>query len=202
MRRSYIIGACLALAVAFTSSGGGRQQGRGSLCLVRVADGFRMLVQVAAAPGSPGSLFVVEKGGVVRVVKAGKVSAQPFLDISGLVATGEEQGLLGLAFAPDYATSHRFVIDYTDRSGDTRVVRYRSNGTRALPGSATELLFVAPAVREPQRRQCRVRPGRAALRRDGRRRLRRRPREPGSEPELAPRQDPSPRPGSPWGRSR
>jgi len=56
--------------------------------------------------------------------------------------TGGEQGLLGLAFARDYATSRTFVVDYTDRNGDTRVVRYRSDGTKGLPGSAKQLLFV------------------------------------------------------------
>ena len=67
---------------------------------------------------------------------------QPFLDVRSVIVSGGEQGLLGLAFAPDYATSRQFVVDYTDRNGDTRVVRYRSNGTRALPASATQLLFV------------------------------------------------------------
>ena len=55
---------------------------------------------------------------------------------------GGEQGLLGLAFAPDYATSRTFVVNYTDRNGDTRVVRYRSDGTKGLPGSAKQLLVV------------------------------------------------------------
>ena len=87
-------------------------------------------------------LYVVEQGGLVRVVKAGKVQPKPFLDVRSLIVSGGEQGLLGLAFAPDYATSRQFVVDYTDRNGDTRVVRYRSNGTRALPASATQLLFV------------------------------------------------------------
>ena len=59
-----------------------------------------------------------------------------------LTRAGGEQGLLGLAFAPDYATSRQFVVNYTDRNGDTRVVRYRSNGTKALPASARQLLFV------------------------------------------------------------
>ena len=58
------------------------------------------------------------------------------------IRAGGEQGLLGLAFAPDYATSRQFVVDYTDRNGDTRVVRYRSDGTKALPASARQLLFV------------------------------------------------------------
>ena len=56
--------------------------------------------------------------------------------------SGGEQGLLSVAFDPDYAKTHRFYVDYTDKSGDTHVVQYRSNGTRAIPASAKQLLFV------------------------------------------------------------
>ncbi len=56
--------------------------------------------------------------------------------------TANEQGLLGLAFAPDYAKSRLLVVNYTDRGGATRIVRYRSKGTQALPGSARVLLTV------------------------------------------------------------
>jgi glucose/arabinose dehydrogenase len=99
-------------------------------------------VYVTAPGGTRGVLYVVEQGGLVRVVKAGKLQSRPFLDIRSLTAAGGEQGLLGLAFAPDYAKSRQFVVDYTDRNGDTRVVRYRSNRARALPATATQLLFV------------------------------------------------------------
>src|SRR6476620_9280512 len=47
-----------------------------------------------------------------------------------------EQGLLGLAFDPRYATNRFIYVNYTDQNGDTRVVRYRTNGSRAIPGSA------------------------------------------------------------------
>jgi glucose/arabinose dehydrogenase len=110
--------------------------------LVKVVDGLQAPVQVTAAPGVPGVLYVVEQGGLVRVVKGGTIQPRPFLDVRSLTRAGGEQGLLGLAFAPDYATSHQFVVDYTDTAGNTRVVRYRSDGTTALPASAKELLFV------------------------------------------------------------
>ena len=88
-------------------------------------------------------LYVVEQGGLVRVVKAGKdPGAAVPRRARARSSAGGEQGLLGLAFAPDYATSRQFVVNYTDRNGDTRVVRYRSNGTKALPASAKQLLFV------------------------------------------------------------
>jgi glucose/arabinose dehydrogenase len=88
-------------------------------------------------------LFVVEQGGTIRVIRDGRALRTPFLDISSQVVSGGEQGLLGLAFAPDYASSGRFYVDYTDRNGDTRVVEYRrgSSADRADPGSARQLLF-------------------------------------------------------------
>ena len=97
---------------------------------------------MTAPPGTSGALYVVEQGGLVRVVEAGKIRSEPFLDLRGLVRAGGEQGLLGLAFASDYAKSRQFVVNYTDRNGNTRVVRYRSNGVKALPASAKLLLVV------------------------------------------------------------
>ena len=47
-----------------------------------------------------------------------------------------------MAFSPDYAKSHTFVVDYTDTDGNTRVVRYTSNGQRGISSSARQLLFV------------------------------------------------------------
>jgi glucose/arabinose dehydrogenase len=87
-------------------------------------------------------LFVVEQGGRIRVVRGGRVLRAPFLDISSRVVSGGEQGLLGLAFAPDYGRSGRFYVNYTDVNGDTRIVEYRrgSSPDRAHPGSARVLI--------------------------------------------------------------
>jgi glucose/arabinose dehydrogenase len=128
------------LAVAASAATTGQRDA--ALKLVKVVDGLEAPLQVTSAPGVPGLLYVVEQGGLVRIVKGGTIQPQPFLDVRALVRAGGEQGLLGLAFAPDYATSRQFVIDYTDRSGNTRVVRYRSDGTHALTASAKQLLFV------------------------------------------------------------
>jgi glucose/arabinose dehydrogenase len=110
----------------------------------------RPLVRGLAEPvfvGTPGTekerLYVVEQAGRIVVIVRGRVRAAPFLDIRPLVLSGGEQGLLGLAFHPNYATNRRFYVQYTDRGGDTRLVEYRSNGTRALPASA-RLLFSSP----------------------------------------------------------
>jgi glucose/arabinose dehydrogenase len=104
---------------------------------------FDSPVYVTQPRGERRRLFVVEQGGRVRVVRDGRVLERPFLDISDRVVSGGEQGLLSLAFAPDYASSGRFYVDYTDRAGDTRVVEYRrgSRPDRADPGSARLVLF-------------------------------------------------------------
>ena len=107
-----------------------------------VVRGLASPVGLAAPRSEPGRLYVVEQGGTIRVVVRGKLRALPFLDIRSRVRSGGEQGLLGLAFHPSYAKNRRFYVNYTDSNGHTNVVEYRSNGTRALPGSARRLLFV------------------------------------------------------------
>ncbi len=70
-------------------------------------------------------LFVVEQAGRVIVLQDGRPVAKPFLDLTDQVSCCGEQGLLSIAFAPDYAASGRFYVDYTDTAGDMRVVEYQ-----------------------------------------------------------------------------
>ncbi|MGI9097540.1 MAG: PQQ-dependent sugar dehydrogenase [Solirubrobacteraceae bacterium] len=104
---------------------------------------FNSPLYVTAPRGDRRRIFVVEQGGTIRVVRAGKRLARPFLNISSIVQAGGEQGLLSMAFAPDYARTRRFYVNYTDRSGVQRVVEYRrsrSSPDRALPASARTVL--------------------------------------------------------------
>jgi glucose/arabinose dehydrogenase len=104
---------------------------------------FDQPLYVTAPPGDRTRLFVVEQPGRIFVIKNGSKVSTPFLDLRGQVSCCGEQGLLSMAFAPDYATSKKFYVDYTDRSGDTQVVEYRaSNGDRANAGTARRLLSV------------------------------------------------------------
>jgi glucose/arabinose dehydrogenase len=112
------------------------------LHLRQVASGLDSPVYVTAPRSEPNNLYVVEQPGVIRVLVDGKLRAQPFLDIRSRVKSGGEQGLLSVAFHPNYAKNHFFYVDYTDQNGDTRVMRFRSNGTAGLPGTARQLLFV------------------------------------------------------------
>ena len=106
---------------------------------------FDQPVYVASPPGDTSRLFVVEKTGRIRIVKNGSTLATPFLDISGLVSNGSEQGLLSMAFDPRFATNRRFYVNYTNVNGDTRVVRYLASSADpdvASPASARVLLRV------------------------------------------------------------
>ncbi|HEX3159803.1 MAG TPA: PQQ-dependent sugar dehydrogenase [Gemmatimonadaceae bacterium] len=108
-----------------------------------VVTGLAQPVYVAAPPGD-GRLFVVEQAGRVRVVKDGALLAAPFLDITPLVGSGGERGLLSIAFHPDYAANGWFFVNYTDLAGHTHVVRYRVSADPdvADAASASPVLFV------------------------------------------------------------
>ncbi|RZI82809.1 MAG: glucose dehydrogenase [Rubrivivax sp.] len=84
------------------------------------------------APTGDDRLFVLEKGGLVKVLVGGVVQATPYLDLSAQVDTEGERGLTGLAFDPNFATNGRFYVNYTDKATlNTVVNRY----TVATPGS-------------------------------------------------------------------
>ena len=92
--------------------------------LEQIAEGLAFPLYLTAPPGDP-RLFVVEKGGAIRIIKDGVLLTTPFLDLHAQVSTGSEQGLLGLAFDPGYATTGRFVVHYTDVAGDTRLSTFQ-----------------------------------------------------------------------------
>ena len=136
--------AALAAVLGFRGGEGQRGAVRSpqapALRLVRVASGFDQPTHVAAPRSEAGRLYVVEQPGRIIVLDRGR--RRVFLDIRRLVSCCGEQGLLSVAFHPRYAKNHLLYVNYTDRNGDTRVVRYRSNGRRALPGTARRLLSV------------------------------------------------------------
>jgi glucose/arabinose dehydrogenase len=111
--------------------------------LKKVAD-FDAPVYLTSPPGDTGRQFVVEQAGRVMVVRGGRKLGTPFLDIRGQVTSGGEQGLLSIAFPPDYAQSGLFYVYFTDRSGQQRIVEYhRRDADHADPGSARLVLRMA-----------------------------------------------------------
>ncbi|MDP9363908.1 MAG: PQQ-dependent sugar dehydrogenase [Chloroflexota bacterium] len=115
-----------------------------------VADGFQQPLQVVDANDGSGRLFVVEQTGTIRIVRNGQVEPEPFLDVSDrITAEGTEQGLLGLAFHPNYAENGTFFVGYTadegEGAGDNTVARFRVSADdpdRADPDSGEVLLAV------------------------------------------------------------
>lgn len=118
--------------------------GTPNLSTVLVARGLSAPLDLQVPAGDRNRLFVVEQGGRIRIVRGGAVVGTPFLDIAGRVRAGGEQGLLGLAFHPQYAQNGRFFVNYTDRNGDTHVSEFRvsSNPDVADPATERQLLFV------------------------------------------------------------
>jgi len=96
-----------------------------ALTFTTVISGLKQPVFVTSAPGNPDRLYVVQKTGIIKIFSENTGALLgTLLDIRGSVSTGSEQGLLGLAFDPAFATSAKIYINYTNLSGDTRVREY------------------------------------------------------------------------------
>lgn len=137
MRRQRIPGVFLAvLALALVVPGMAS-----AVRLQLVAGSFDQLTQVTAPrSGDPsGTLYVVEQEGEVWKLEGG--SRTRFLDIRSLVSCCGEQGLLGIAFDPQYGTNDFFYVNYTNVNGDTRVVRYRANPAHTAALSERRILL-------------------------------------------------------------
>lgn len=110
--------------------------------LSEVASGLAFPLFLTSPPGDNARLFVVEKTGRIRIVKNGSLVATPFLDVSSKVSNGSEQGLLGLAFHPGYASNGRFVVNYTDTSGDTRISVFQVSANPDVADPASEQIVL------------------------------------------------------------
>jgi glucose/arabinose dehydrogenase len=150
----HIVRAIVALAIAALSlstvpslAGAARS----SVSLPRILGGYVHPVLVTHAPGSGRAIFIVEQRGVIKRATFEGGAWQKlgtFLDLRSLVKAGGEQGLLGLAFHPDYEANGRFYVDYTRRGdrgarGDTVIAEYRrATDAQADPSSRRVVLTV------------------------------------------------------------
>ncbi len=110
----------------------------------KVASGFERPVWAGMPAGSQGKLWVMEQAGKVWIVDLanGEWADQPFLDIQSDVSRkANEQGLLGLAFAPDFEKTGRFYVNFTDRHQHTRIVRFTSDDRLTTDPSTAEVLL-------------------------------------------------------------
>jgi len=154
LRTSLLPSLCcsLLLTLAAAACGDADATGKGSapppagateLVAVPIASGLEAPVHVSA-PAGDDRVFIVEQPGRIRVVRDGAVLPTPFLDITDRVRSGGERGLLSVAFHPDFASSGRFYVDYTDTNGDTRIARFRTAPGSDVtdPASESLVLFV------------------------------------------------------------
>jgi len=133
MRKLWLVP--LAILVSAAALG----QAQSDIRVTVYASGFASPVAIVQHPTRRTVQFVVEQPGRVRVVDNGNLVAADFLDLRGSITSSGEQGLLGLAFAPDYATSGRLYINFTNAQGHTVVAR--------IKGSASNPLVADPASR-------------------------------------------------------
>jgi glucose/arabinose dehydrogenase len=109
---------------------------------------FSQPIDFQTANDNTGRIYIVEKGGIIKsFLKSNPTQVSTFLDITRLVSKGGEQGLLGLAFHPNYATNGYFYVNYTDLNGDTRIARFSkssSNATVANPDGTILLAYDQP----------------------------------------------------------
>jgi glucose/arabinose dehydrogenase len=118
-----------------------------SITLTKVAGGLSKPVFITSAHDGTGRLFIVEKTGTIRILQGGTVLSTPFLDLSSMVSTGSEQGLLGLAFHPSFKTNRKLYVDYTNRHGNTIVRQFRvsSSNPNRVTGTGRRIL----AIKQP-----------------------------------------------------
>ena len=127
-----------------------------------IASGFTTPIAMVTVPGMANTFLVAEQGGRIRVLQNGAILATDFLNLIGQIVSGGEQGLLGLALAPDYETSGRFWVNFTNPAGHTVIARFMRSAANPVrrecrepirPGLAERSAVHHAAVREPQRRQ-------------------------------------------------
>jgi glucose/arabinose dehydrogenase len=105
--------------------------------------GMAMPTDIQFPDDGTGRMFVIEQGGRIRIVENGQMLDPPFLDITNRVGSqGNEQGLLGLAFHPDFQHNPFFYVNYTDLNGNTVIARFQVKGNLADPATEKDLMQI------------------------------------------------------------
>jgi glucose/arabinose dehydrogenase len=142
MRRSAYLAAILWLLAAYPA------QSQSGLRAIVYATGFSSPVAIAQDPTNAAVQYVVEQVGRIRTVISGQVLPTDFLDLRSAVLSGGERGLLGMAFSPDYASSGRFFVHFTNADGHHVIARFRRSADPLVADPATrfDLQFGAARV--------------------------------------------------------
>lgn len=117
-----------------------------TIAIQSFATGFSGAIEITHTNDS--RLFVVEQGGLIRILNSnGTINTLPFLNLSSLISSGGERGLLGLAFHPNYATNGYFFVNYTNISGNTVIARYSVNPSN--PDIANTTATILMTISQP-----------------------------------------------------
>ncbi|MFN3390929.1 MAG: PQQ-dependent sugar dehydrogenase [Meiothermus ruber] len=108
-----------------------------------VSSGLSQPLYLTHAGDGSGNLYVVEKAGRIRLIENGALRTQAFLDITEKTSKGSEQGLLGLAFHPNYRNNGFFYVNYTNSSGDTVIARYTANRSSKMADPSSEQVVLS-----------------------------------------------------------
>lgn len=120
-----------------------------TLTLTAIGEGFERPLLVDSPRSDSERLFVGEQRGVISMFKSGQLLAEPFLDISDRVnSTGDEQGLLGLAFHPSYTQNGRLFVHYTGASGETVISELQRSADPEKADPASEKVLITQAQPE------------------------------------------------------
>ena len=139
---------CIVMLAAIACSGtvdvddGPASETPAGIRLETIVTGLQRPVHLAAPTGDA-RLFIVEQPGRIRIFENGQLRSEPFLDIVAKVQSrSNEQGLLSVAFHPQYASNGYFYVNYTDLAGDTRVERYTVSSDRNRADAASAKLII------------------------------------------------------------
>lgn len=120
------------------------------LTSIQVASGLTRPILAVSPPGDVSRVFIVEQTGRIKILENGGVNPTPFLDLSAVVRApgggggGNEEGLLGLAFHPDYDTNGWLFVYYTNAAGNNQVVRYTRDTPATADPSSAQVVLVIP----------------------------------------------------------
>jgi len=144
------LGLALAGAVLVPGASGAQAaQGAAAVRLERVVSGLASPVYVTPAGDRSGRVFIVEQSGVIRVLRGGRLAAEPFLDIRDRVTAGGEMGLLSVAFHPRYADNGRFFVNYTTAAGGRHTVISEFRVSRGDPDIASRQERILLTIPQP-----------------------------------------------------
>jgi glucose/arabinose dehydrogenase len=139
MRFRHIVAAAICVSAVLLASTAFAQ-----LKAITYVSGLSLPVAFVQDPSDATIQYVVQQGGRIRLIKNGVLQSTDFLNLTSSIVSGGEQGLLGLAFAPDYVTSGRFFVNFTNPSGHTVVARFRRSTANPLvadPATRLDLLW-------------------------------------------------------------